>query len=71
MLCRKQIGLLALGCAFIHAIYTLVIPLRYKVTHDAIAEAVSAVRPRGLTNAAPKMEKYNVYYDVCFCVCAG
>ncbi|XP_006891515.1 PREDICTED: metalloreductase STEAP4 [Elephantulus edwardii] len=31
MLCRKQLGLVALGFAFLHAIYTLVIPIRYYV----------------------------------------
>ncbi|KAG8504289.1 Metalloreductase STEAP4 [Galemys pyrenaicus] len=31
MLCRKQIGLLALGFAFLHVLYTLVIPIRYYV----------------------------------------
>uniref|UniRef100_A0A3B4GJ02 Metalloreductase STEAP4-like n=1 Tax=Pundamilia nyererei TaxID=303518 RepID=A0A3B4GJ02_9CICH len=29
MLCRKQLGLLALGFALLHAIYTLIIPARY------------------------------------------
>ncbi|XP_067094466.1 metalloreductase STEAP4-like [Osmerus mordax] len=31
MLCRKQLGLLALCFAFLHAIYTLIIPIRYYV----------------------------------------
>ncbi|XP_053464460.1 metalloreductase STEAP4 isoform X2 [Nycticebus coucang] len=31
MLCRKQLGLAALGFAFLHVIYTLVIPIRYYV----------------------------------------
>lgn len=31
MLCRKQLGLVALAYAFLHAIYTLVIPIRYYV----------------------------------------
>uniref|UniRef100_A0A8P4K864 STEAP family member 4 n=1 Tax=Dicentrarchus labrax TaxID=13489 RepID=A0A8P4K864_DICLA len=29
MLCRKQMGLIALGLAFLHAIYTFIIPIRY------------------------------------------
>uniref|UniRef100_A0A665TMQ8 Metalloreductase STEAP4-like n=1 Tax=Echeneis naucrates TaxID=173247 RepID=A0A665TMQ8_ECHNA len=29
MLCRKQIGLVALGFAFLHVIYTLIIPIRF------------------------------------------
>ncbi|XP_040287058.1 metalloreductase STEAP4-like isoform X1 [Bufo bufo] len=31
MLCRKQLGLLGLAYAFLHAIYTLVMPIRYYV----------------------------------------
>ncbi|XP_063308537.1 metalloreductase STEAP4-like [Pelobates fuscus] len=31
MLCRKQLGLVALAYAFLHAIYTFVIPIRYYV----------------------------------------
>ncbi|XP_060104448.1 metalloreductase STEAP4 [Heteronotia binoei] len=31
MLCRKQLGLVALAFAFIHVLYTLVIPIRYSV----------------------------------------
>ncbi|XP_004647823.1 metalloreductase STEAP4 isoform X1 [Octodon degus] len=31
MLCRKQLGLVALGFAFLHVIYTLLIPIRYYV----------------------------------------
>ncbi|XP_004676720.1 PREDICTED: metalloreductase STEAP4 [Condylura cristata] len=31
MLCRKQLGLMALGFAFLHVLYTLVIPIRYYV----------------------------------------
>ncbi|XP_069504511.1 metalloreductase STEAP4-like [Ambystoma mexicanum] len=31
MLCRKQLGLVALAYAFLHVIYTLVIPIRYYV----------------------------------------
>uniref|UniRef100_A0A8C8CWW1 STEAP family member 4 n=1 Tax=Oncorhynchus tshawytscha TaxID=74940 RepID=A0A8C8CWW1_ONCTS len=31
MLCRKQLGLLALGFAFLHVLYTLIIPIRYYV----------------------------------------
>uniref|UniRef100_A0A2D4L8K7 Metalloreductase STEAP4 n=1 Tax=Micrurus paraensis TaxID=1970185 RepID=A0A2D4L8K7_9SAUR len=31
MLCRKQLGLVALAYAFLHVIYTLIIPIRYYV----------------------------------------
>ena len=37
MLCRKQLGLLALGFAFLHVLYTLLIPIRYAVQHPSIA----------------------------------
>ncbi|XP_068180221.1 metalloreductase STEAP4-like [Antennarius striatus] len=37
MLCRKQMGLVALGIAFLHAIYTFVIPIRYAVRHKFIS----------------------------------
>ncbi|KAM8967135.1 metalloreductase STEAP4-like [Pelodytes ibericus] len=33
MLCRKQLGLVALAYAFLHAIYTLVLPIRYYVRY--------------------------------------
>uniref|UniRef100_A0A8C7HPW9 STEAP family member 4 n=1 Tax=Oncorhynchus kisutch TaxID=8019 RepID=A0A8C7HPW9_ONCKI len=35
MLCRKQLGLLALGFAFLHVLYTLIIPIRYYVRFKA------------------------------------
>ncbi|XP_060681525.1 metalloreductase STEAP4 [Hemiscyllium ocellatum] len=31
MLCRKQLGLVALACAFLHVLYTFVLPIRYSV----------------------------------------
>uniref|UniRef100_A0A668ARW6 STEAP family member 4 n=1 Tax=Myripristis murdjan TaxID=586833 RepID=A0A668ARW6_9TELE len=37
MLCRKQLGLVALGFAFLHAIYTFIIPIRYAVRHKLIS----------------------------------
>ncbi|XP_039592952.1 metalloreductase STEAP4 [Polypterus senegalus] len=33
MLCRKQLGLVALGFAFLHVLYSLIIPVRYYVRH--------------------------------------
>nr|XP_058930030.1 metalloreductase STEAP4 isoform X2 [Kogia breviceps] len=43
MLCRKQLGLIALGFAFLHVLYTLVIPIRYYVrwtsTNRTIAQS--------------------------------
>lgn len=43
MLCRKQMGLVALGFAFLHAIYTFVIPIRYSVRHKLISRVVDEV----------------------------
>ncbi|XP_019949085.1 metalloreductase STEAP4 [Paralichthys olivaceus] len=39
MLCRKQLGLIALGLAFLHVLYTLIIPIRYYVRFK-IGEAI-------------------------------
>uniref|UniRef100_A0A8C4ENP5 STEAP family member 4 n=1 Tax=Dicentrarchus labrax TaxID=13489 RepID=A0A8C4ENP5_DICLA len=43
MLCRKQMGLIALGLAFLHAIYTFIIPIRYAVRHKLISLVVDEV----------------------------
>lgn len=34
MLCRKQLGLIALGLASLHVLYTLIIPIRYGATNE-------------------------------------
>lgn len=44
MLCRKQMGLVALALAFLHAIYTFIIPLRYNVRHKLISLVVDEVQ---------------------------
>ncbi|XP_030639430.1 metalloreductase STEAP4 [Chanos chanos] len=44
MLCRKQLGLLALGFAFLHVLYTLVIPIRYYVRHRIATFTISLVK---------------------------
>ncbi|XP_018410310.1 PREDICTED: metalloreductase STEAP4-like [Nanorana parkeri] len=44
MLCRKQLGLVALAYAFLHAIYTLVIPIRYYVRHRIAAGTIAQVK---------------------------
>uniref|UniRef100_A0A672HXY9 STEAP family member 4 n=1 Tax=Salarias fasciatus TaxID=181472 RepID=A0A672HXY9_SALFA len=44
MLCRKQMGLVALGFAFLHAVYTFVKPLRYNVRYNQIAKAAAQVK---------------------------
>lgn len=44
MLCRKQLGLLALGFAFLHVLYTLIIPIRYYVRFKIAASTISKVK---------------------------
>ncbi|XP_075067956.1 metalloreductase STEAP4 isoform X2 [Mixophyes fleayi] len=44
MLCRKQLGLVALSYAFIHAIYTLVIPIRYYVRHRIASSTIEQAK---------------------------
>ncbi|XP_028326535.1 metalloreductase STEAP4-like [Gouania willdenowi] len=44
MLSRKQMGLVALGFAFLHAIYTFVIPIRYAVRHKLISQVVDEMK---------------------------
>ncbi|XP_074540101.1 metalloreductase STEAP4-like [Halichoeres trimaculatus] len=49
MLCRKQMGLVALGLAFLHAIYTFIIPIRYAVRHKLISTVVEEVQVNNKT----------------------
>ncbi|XP_016516458.1 metalloreductase STEAP4-like [Poecilia formosa] len=44
MLCRKQMGLVALGFAVLHAIYTFIIPIRYSFRHKLISGVVDEVK---------------------------
>ncbi|KAL0984896.1 hypothetical protein UPYG_G00150100 [Umbra pygmaea] len=44
MLCRKQLGLLSLGFAFLHVLYTLIIPIRYYVRFSLSERTVSQIR---------------------------
>ncbi|GAA6227076.1 metalloreductase STEAP4 [Lates japonicus] len=44
MLCRKQLGLLALGFASLHVLYTLIIPIRYYVRFRIAANTVSEAK---------------------------
>ncbi|XP_030226020.1 metalloreductase STEAP4 isoform X2 [Gadus morhua] len=44
MLCRKQLGLLALGFAFLHVLYTLLIPIRYYVRYKIREYTVLQIR---------------------------
>ncbi|XP_061572734.1 metalloreductase STEAP4-like isoform X2 [Cololabis saira] len=44
MLCRKQLGLLALAFAFLHVLYTLIIPIRYYVRYKIGASTISKIK---------------------------
>ncbi|XP_023258934.1 metalloreductase STEAP4 [Seriola lalandi dorsalis] len=44
MLCRKQLGLLALAFAFLHVLYTLIIPIRYYVRYKIGESTISKMR---------------------------
>ncbi|XP_059423931.1 metalloreductase STEAP4 [Carassius carassius] len=44
MLCRKQLGLLALAFGFLHVLYTLVIPIRYYVRYRTNVYVISLVK---------------------------
>ncbi|XP_015225522.1 PREDICTED: metalloreductase STEAP4-like [Cyprinodon variegatus] len=49
MLCRKQMGIVALGYAFLHAIYTFIIPIRYSVRHKLISAVVDEMKKNKTT----------------------
>lgn len=70
MVSRKQIGVLALGFAFIHAIYSLVIPIRYSTEQGAIKNAVAAVRPCGTWMYLVSKKGSNNVHTVSICACA-
>lgn len=44
LLCRKQLGLVALGFAFLHVLYTLIIPIRYYVRFRLSSSTITQVR---------------------------
>ncbi|XP_074539721.1 metalloreductase STEAP4-like isoform X2 [Halichoeres trimaculatus] len=44
MLCRKQLGLLALGFASLHVLYTLIIPIRYYVRYKISASTIEQIK---------------------------
>ncbi|CAM4701312.1 unnamed protein product [Leuciscus chuanchicus] len=65
MLCRKQLGLLALAFGFLHAIYTLVIPIRYYVRYRMNVYVISLVKE----NTTYEFDKtaawrYDSYYSM-------
>ncbi|XP_051922057.1 metalloreductase STEAP4-like isoform X2 [Hippocampus zosterae] len=52
MLCRKQLGLLALALAFLHVLYTLIIPIRYYVRFKSWDYVITQVKE----NQTPKFD---------------
>lgn len=44
MLCRKQLGLIALFFALLHVLYTLIIPIRYYVRFRIAASTISQIK---------------------------
>ncbi|XP_030641284.1 metalloreductase STEAP4 [Chanos chanos] len=44
MRCRKQLGLLALGFAVLHVLYTCVISIRYNVKHQNNADLIAQIK---------------------------
>ncbi|XP_068426077.1 metalloreductase STEAP4-like [Clinocottus analis] len=65
MLCRKQLGLIALGFAFLHVFYTLIIPIRYYVRFRIAASTISQVR-ENITSVFDNTTAWRVdsYYSV-------
>uniref|UniRef100_A0A8C6YN57 STEAP4 metalloreductase n=1 Tax=Nothoprocta perdicaria TaxID=30464 RepID=A0A8C6YN57_NOTPE len=51
MLCRKQLGLVALAFAFLHVLYTLIIPIRSYVRWRINSRVISQVNPLDNTSA--------------------
>ncbi|XP_041737484.1 metalloreductase STEAP4-like isoform X2 [Coregonus clupeaformis] len=49
MLCRKQLGLLSLGFAFLHVLYTLILPIRYYLMFWVTENTVSLIRENRTT----------------------
>ncbi|CAB1334229.1 unnamed protein product [Coregonus sp. 'balchen'] len=49
MLCRKQLGLLSLGFAFLHVVYTLILPIRYYLMFWVTENTVSLSKLGHLT----------------------
>ncbi|XP_062955632.1 metalloreductase STEAP4 isoform X1 [Cynocephalus volans] len=62
MLCRKQLGLVALGFAFLHVLYTLVIPIRYyvrwRIRNSTVKLAISKKEDPFITSSAWLNDSY-------------
>ncbi|KAF7658763.1 hypothetical protein LDENG_00008280 [Lucifuga dentata] len=65
MLCRKQLGLLALCFAFLHVLYTLIIPIRYYVRQWITAHTISLVKENQTSEFDITLAWYtDTYYSV-------
>ncbi|KAF3691879.1 Metalloreductase STEAP4 [Channa argus] len=65
MLCRKQLGLLALGFASLHVLYTLIIPIRYYVRFRLSAATISEIRENRTSKFDTTMAwRTDSYYSV-------
>lgn len=62
MLCRKQLGLIALGFACLHVLYTLIIPIRYYVRFRIAESTISKIKENQTsvfdTSAAWRSDSY-------------
>nr|XP_046256205.1 metalloreductase STEAP4-like [Scatophagus argus]XP_046256206.1 metalloreductase STEAP4-like [Scatophagus argus] len=65
MLCRKQLGLLALGFASLHVLYTLLIPIRYYVRFRLAAHTISQIKENKTSEFDTTMAwRTDSYYSV-------
>ncbi|KAM4580192.1 metalloreductase STEAP4-like [Odontesthes bonariensis] len=65
MLCRKQLGLLALAFASLHVLYTLIIPIRYHVRHWITANTISKIKENKTSEFDTTMAwRTDSYYSV-------
>lgn len=65
MLCRKQLGLLALGFASLHVLYTLLIPIRYYVRFRLAASTISQIKENRTSEFDTTMAwRTDSYYSV-------
>ncbi|XP_036617479.1 metalloreductase STEAP4 [Trichosurus vulpecula] len=62
MLCRKQLGLIALAFAFLHVMYTLVIPIRYYVRWRLSSRVINQIK----TNNTDPFNTTNAWLSDCY-----
>lgn len=62
MLCRKQLGLVALGFAFLHVLYTLLIPIRYYVRYKTRVYTINLIKENKTYEFEPTIAWYTDSY---------